>query len=130
MIIPLDKIESTPGSHSRDYNYQWCYYKTSDNDTTYPINENTIFPEVLQIIIASQTGLPKPEIKTTYSVFYKIVNSDNAILPIPNNALKVWIEPEPYLNDVTREYDQYIAYAYFGNLEDAYNFSINNPIKT
>ena len=127
MIIPIEKLVSIPGSHSRDYNNQWCYYETSDDNSTYVINENTKFPSMLDIYKSVATQSEPPETKITYSVFYQDVNSDDIILLIPDKAFKVYINPEPYYNDKTKQYDIFESFVYFTEFEDAYNYSINNP---
>jgi hypothetical protein len=126
MIIPLDQLEAIPGSHSKDFNDQHCYYETSDDDTTWPINENTHFPTMQEIFKSIANKSDVPQTKDEYSVFYKYVDSDNAILPLPKNAIGIDINPEPYYNEVTKSYDSYSAFVHFKNIEDAYEYSINN----
>ena len=127
MIIPFNELVAIPGSHSRDYSNQHCYYNTSDDNNTWPINENTHFPTMQEIFkaIATESGAPKTI--DTFSVFYKIVNADNAMLSLPKNSIKVNINPEPYYNELTNDHDIFESFAYFENIEDAYEYSINNP---
>jgi hypothetical protein len=125
MIIKFDNLESTPIYHSNDYNLQHCIYNTSDDNSTYPINEITKFPSMQDIFKAIAYNKDCPVTNIEYSVFYKFVKDENEIIPLVNPIINFSISIEPYYNEITGEYDIWESYAHFKNIEDAYEFSIN-----
>jgi hypothetical protein len=129
-IIPFNKLESTPVSHSPDFNKQYCYYKTSTDNSTPAIGEYTRFPSMQEIIKAVYTDSESPLTEVTYSVKHSEVESDNEILPVPEHATYVKIDPEPYYNEITKKNDIFVAYTIFNedNFKNAYEYAINQKL--
>jgi len=130
-IIPFNKLESVPVSHSPDFNKQYCYYKTSIDDSTPAIGEYTKFPSMQEIIKAAYSkDSESPLTEVTYSVKHSEIESDNEILPIPEHATYVKIDPEPYYNEITKKNDIFVAYTIFNedNFKNAYEYAINQKL--
>lgn len=124
MLIPFNKLSARPEFANRNYDDQYCSYRTSSDDTTYPIMQHTKFPSFQDILAGVAMGIT-PEVKDIYYVVYpENLVSDHETIELPAGAKSFRIDDEPYYNSITGKCDIFMGFIYFENMKDAYNYAI------